>query len=245
MKKMIYLGLFLALFSCKKSANNPPAPPPPDITESLKLSIVNLNPDKKDSSTGHLADTFSWTVPHAYGDTGLTGPLPPNAATLMLESTDNAYHDGQTWLAVNSGSTSNPIGLTVGFPADTSYLTVGSPIGGVIGGSDLLFSDTVPIVGTVRPGLSRMLNWWRGAAIPLNDSVINGVNINTNPFWLNVYDTISITSKGYIGNDFVVSGTFSEKLTTGLSFTYQGSYCWKTWYIKATFSNLVYVFEPN
>lgn len=164
----------------------------------------------------------------------------------MLESTDNAYFGGVTWLSVNSGSTSNPIGLTVDFPADTSYLTIGDTVGGLVGGgSNLTFSDTVPIVRQYGIGLSRILNWWRGAAIPVNDSVINYVDINTNPLWVNAFDSISFTSKGYIGNDFVVSGTFSEKLTTGLSFTYQGSYCWKTWYIKGTFSNLIYVFEPN
>jgi hypothetical protein len=246
MKKVLFLGCLLAFAACKKNAATPtPVAPVPDITESLSLSIVNQNPDGYDSARGHVSDTFSWSVPHAYGDTGvmLNGTFvpPANSSTLIVESSPPF----QTWLAVNNGTTYNTVGLTIGFPADTSAISVGYPIAGGSGGN-VTWADTV---ATDRPygiGLSRMLNWWRGDAIPVNDTVINdNVNINTNELDLIVDDTLTFTSKGYIGDEFVVSGTFSEKIWTEIGNMYQGSYCRKYWYIKGTFSNLIYVFKPD
>jgi hypothetical protein len=240
--------------ACKKNAGTAVAPPPPDITETLSLSIVNQNPDSYDSIRGHVSDTFSWSVPHAYGDTCeiYNGKflLPPNATTIMVESLISGYgtgsqHLGETWLAVNNGPTFNTVGLTVGFPDDTANLSIGYSYTNGSGGGDAVFSDTVPTIRTIGIGLSRMIDWWKGDAIPVNDSVTNYVNINTNPLELTVYDTLTFTSKGYIGDEFVVSGTFSEKIYTAVAYMYQGSFCRKSWYIKGTFSNMIYVFTPD
>ncbi len=123
-------------------------------------------------------------------------------------------------------------------------LSLGYQHTGFSGGS-ITFADTVAANRTYGTGLSRMLNFWRGNAIPVNDSVTNYVNINTNPLTLIAEDTLTFTSKSYIGDELVVSGTFSEKLYTALAFTYGGSYCRKTWYVKGTFSNMIYVFKPD
>src|ERR1700754_1335064 len=113
MKKIVYLALLLPFIACKKNSNPAPPPPPPDITESLSLSIVNLNPDAYDSARGHVSDTFSLSVPHAYGDTGIitNGILlpPPNASILMLQALIYAYGTGgdvlgQNRLLVNDGT---------------------------------------------------------------------------------------------------------------------------------------------
>ena len=254
MKKILILAFLLPFAACKKNtAPSTPVTPPPAITESLSLSIVNQNPDAYDSARGHVSDTFSWSIPNAYGDTCVVYngafELPPNASTLMLESLIEGYGTGgatlgETYLLVNNGTSYNTIGLTIGFPADTSYISIGYPIAGFSGGS-VTFSDTVAANLPYGTGLARMIDWWRGDAIPVNDTVTNYVNINTNPLTQIANDTLTITSKGYIGDDFVVSGTFSEKLWTGLGYTYNGSYCRKTWYVKGTFTNLIYVFKPD
>jgi hypothetical protein len=258
MKKILFLSFLLAFAACKKNATTPtpvaPVTPAPDITETLSLSIVNQNPDGYDSARGHVSDTFSWSVPHAYGDTGTmlngTFVLPPNNTTLIVECLVGNYgtnfsSPSETWLAVNNGTTFNTVGLTIGFPADTSYISVGYPIAGGSGGN-VTWSDTVAADRPYGIGLSRMLDWWRGDAIPVNDTVINAnVNINTNELDLIVDDTLKFTSKGYIGDEFVVSGTFSEKIWTEIGNMYQGSYCRKYWYVKGTFSNLIYVFKPG
>jgi hypothetical protein len=255
MKKILPLAILISFAACKKNAAGPaPTPPPPDITESLSLSIVNQNPDKYDSARGHVSDTFSWSIPKAYGDTCVISNgnfiLPSNATTLILENLIFGYGTGgavggHTFVSVNGGSTQfNTIGLTIGLPADTSYINLGFSIAGFNGGS-ATFSDTVAGNRTYGTGLTRMINWWKNDAIPVNDSVTNYVNTTTNPLWIDAEDTITLTSKAYIGDDLVVSGTFSEKLYTGLSFTYAGSYCRKTWYVKGTFSNMIYVFKPE
>jgi hypothetical protein len=254
MKKILFLSFLLASAACKKNTATPtPVTPVPDITESLSLSIVNQNPDGYDSARGHVSDTFSWSVPHAYGDTGTmlngTFVLPPNASTLMVESLISGYgtgaaHVGETWLAVNNGTLFNTVGLTIGLPSDTFDLSLGYPIAAIYGGSAVL-SDTVAANPTYGTGLAHMINWWRGTAIPVNDTVANYVNINTNPLELIMDDTLTLTNKGYVGDDFVVSGTFSEKMYTALAFTYDGSFCPKIWYVKGTFSNLIYVFKPD
>jgi hypothetical protein len=255
MKKILFLAFLLPFAACKKNAATPaPTPkPPPDITETLSLSIVNQNPDKYDSARGHVADSFSWTIPHAYGDTCIVTngvfTLPPNATTLILESLISAYgtggsHIGETWLAVNNGTVFNTVGLTIGLPEDTANLSLGYQNTGFSGGS-ITFADTVAANRIYGVGLSRMINWWRGDAIPVNDSVTNYIDINTNPLTLIAQDTLTFTNKGYIGDEFVVSGTFSEKLYTAVAFTYNGSFCRKTWYLKGTFSNMIYVFKPG
>jgi hypothetical protein len=203
---------------------------------------------------GHVSDSFSWSVPHAYGDTAivLNGRYypPSNSTTLILENLITAYGlagavGGGAYISVNGGSTAfNTIGLTIGLPADTSYINLGYSSAGFSGGS-AVFGDTVVASRTYGTGLARMINWWKNEAIPLNDSVSKYVDIRTNPIWITAQDTIMLTSKNYIGNDLVVSGTFSEQLITGLSFPYAGSYCRKTWYVKGRFSNMIYVFRPR
>jgi hypothetical protein len=256
MKKVLLFAIMLPFAACKKNTPKatPTTPPPPDITESLSLSIINQNPDKYDSARGHVVDSFSWSIPNAYGDTCVISNgkfiLPSNATTLILENLIYNYGTagavgGHTFVSVNGGSTLfNTIGLTIGLPADTSYISIGSSIAGFYGGSTT-FADTVAGNRTYGTGLTRMINWWRGDAIPVNDSITNYVNINTNPLWIDAEDTIMLTSKNYIGDELVVSGAFSEKLYTGLSFPYAGSYCRKTWYVKGTFSNMNYVFKPD
>lgn len=253
MRKILILAAFLPFSACKKNDAKPTLTPPPDITENLSGSIINLNPDKYDSARGHVADSFSWSVPHAYGDTGVisygTYVPPLNATTLILEGLIYAYGTSfaridQSFLSVNAGSVSNRIGLTIDFPSDTGNLSLGYSIAGFSGGS-ITFADTV---ATNRPygiGLSRMLNWWGNDAIPVNDSVTKYVDINTNPLTLIAQDTLTLTSKKYIGDELVVSGTFSEQLYTALAFTYNGSFCRKTWYIKGAFSNMIWVFKPE
>ena len=113
MKKLFFLAILLLFAACKKNSSAPPLPPPPDITESLNVSIVTQNPDKYDSARGHVSDSFSWSIPHAYGDTCVVANngnfvLPPNATTLMLEFLEDNYGIGnaavgQSWIAVNNG----------------------------------------------------------------------------------------------------------------------------------------------
>jgi len=129
MKKILFLAFLLSFAACKKDSTPPtPVAPPPDITENLSLSIVNQNPDKYDSAMGHVSDIFSWSIPNAYGDTSVTTgggvALPPNATTLIVQCTDNATYAGDTWLSVNNGTDFSKVGLTIDFPADTSYLKV-------------------------------------------------------------------------------------------------------------------------
>jgi hypothetical protein len=58
-----------------------------------------------------------------------------------------------------------------------------------------------------------MLNWWRNDAIPVNDTITkDNVNVNTNFLGFSVYDTLTFSSKAYIGDELVVSGTFSERM---------------------------------
>jgi len=254
MKKVFFLAILLPFAACKKNSSAPPPPPPPDITESLNVSIVTQNPDKYDSARGHVSDSFSWSIPHAYGDTCIivnngNFVLPPNATTLMLEFLEDNYGIGnaaigQSWIAVNNGPDLSTVGLLIGLPSDTTGSTLGSQIAGFAGGS-ASFADTIPLRRTYGTGLARMLNWWRGDAIPINDTVIKFVNINANPLSLIAQDTIMLTSRRYIGDELVVSGTFSEQLFTGLAFPYSGSYCRKTWYLRGSFSNLIYVFKPD
>jgi hypothetical protein len=253
MKKLFLLTFLLPLTACKKSSTTP-LNVTPDITESLSLSIVNQNPDSYDSARGHVSDTFSWSVPNAYGDTCITYNgaigLPPNATTLMVESlvfnygTDFSYV-GENWLYVNQGTMFNTVGLTIGFPDDTANLSIGYPYTGGTGGN-ITYADTVAADRPTGFGLSRMLDWWSGTALPINDTVINyNVDINTYSLEMVARDTLTFTSKGYIGDEFVVSGTFSERIFTELGYTYEGSNCLKSWYVKGTFSNLIYVFTPD
>lgn len=253
MKKPLFLLLLLALAACKKSATKAQPSPPPDITESLSLTITNLNPDQADSLTGHVADSFSWSIPNAYGDTCTRTAsgcaLPLSASSLILKSVISGYGYSYSFVDMNrliasSGSGFEGFGMLAAFPADTADPNLGYSMASTSGG-DITFADTVAVNRTDASGLSRMLNWWRNDALPINDSVTNFVNINTNPLMLNVLDTLTVTSKKYIGDDLVVSGTFSERIYTALAFTYQGSFCQKTWYIKGSFANLIYVYTPE
>jgi len=253
MKKLVYLALLLPFIACKKNSNPAPSPPPPDITESLSLSIVNLNPDAYDSARGHVSDTFSWSVPNAYGDTGIiTNGIyipPPNASTLILEGLIYGYGTGgailgQNRLLVNKGTDFTTAGLTIALPSDTTNSSLGYPYADFPGGS-MTFADTVPIHQPPGSGLYSMLLWWRGTRLPVSDSVVRFVDIHTNPLELTIRDTLTVTSRAYIGRDLVVSGTFSEEVYTALAFPYSGSFCRKTWYLKGTFSNMIYVFKPD
>lgn len=239
MKKILVLAFLMPFAACKKNNHQPAAP---DITENVSLSIVNQNPDGYDTARGHVSDAFTWSIPNAYGDTVIT----QNANRYLLEALDYIYgsgdaFEGQVWLSINSDPVHDTVGLLIGFPSDTANLSLGYQYVGQ-SGEDVVLSDTVAATRQYGTGISHMLNWWRNAAIPVNDSVTNYVNINTNPLMLNVYDTLTFTSKGYVGDELVVSGTFSERMYTALAFTYDGSFCRKSWYLKGTFSNLIYVF---
>ena len=188
MKKIVYLALLLPFIACKKNSNQAPPAPPPDITESLSLSIVNLNPDAYDSARGHVSDTFSWSVPHAYGDTGIiTNGIflpPPNAPILMLQALIYGYGTGgdilgQNRLLVNDGTGFSTVGLAIALPSDTTNNTLGYPYTDFPGGS-MTFADTVPVHQPLGTGLYSMLLWWRGTRLPVSDSVVRFV-VNLQP----------------------------------------------------------------
>ena len=255
MKRLLYLAIPLAFAACFKQTDSDLPQSNTYINEFVNLTIVNQNPDAVDSVRGHVADTFTWSLSNAYGDTSVVSnghyQLPLNAPTFMLEGLISGYGTGaqtigESWLTLKNGSDFSTIGLRVSFPDDTANLSLGYPLAGQTGGG-VTFADTVAVTPPMLGfGLQRMLAWWRNDAIPMNDTITkDNVNLNTNPLMLNIYDTLTIISKSYIGDELVVSGTFSERMYTALAFTYEGSFCRKSWYVKGGFSNLIYVFYPD
>lgn len=212
------------LWGCKKDNSHPPKFIPPNITSSVNFSIVNLNPDTYDSVHNLLSDHYAFSVKNAYYDTAY---LNPNTGK---------------WTGIDSIIFMNNGNFFINSIKDSTLLSMNARL------YITFFPDTDKIIinhsytysSITNVGYAPWINIWRNFAAYTNDSMTAESYKYGSMFFNN--DTITITDKYYAGDHLVISGTFSESSNSRLKTPYNGNTYLKTWYLKGTFSNIIWQF---
>ncbi len=223
MRRILMFSNLLILCGCKKDSPHPAKFIPPNITSTVNFSIKNLDPDAYDSAHNLISDSYSLSINNAYYDTALYNP------TL------------KKWTGVDSIIFMNSGHLFINNTTDSSFLSTRarlyvSPFPDT--GKIILNHVYVRYSSATGSFLESWINIWRNMSSDENDSMVLQSYKYGSMFFDE--DTLTITDKYYAGDHLVISGTFSESSNSRLNTPYNGSTYLKTWYLKGSFSNIIW-----